>query len=364
VAHAWAGRKEALADWALARLVNRFDCWGSYNPLEEIGRKYSKEDGSEGEIGAQTARPWMYQRGKVFLSCYHLRNHFAGLRREHIVGLHSTSPENVSRWGGLDIDHHGPKSTSAEVNWAAALAWYDVLVRRGFEPLLTDSNGTGSGFHLLTIFAEPVPTPRVFHFLKGLVADHADRGMTKPPECFPKQPMIQPGRFGNWLRLPGRHHTRDHWSRTWSGDGWLDGAEAIKFILSLTGDPVDLVPEPPPPEPPRRTSAPRVMPGDRLAFRIARYMSRLPNLGAGQGRDDVAFGFACWLARDIALGDEDSLRWLELWDSGNRPPKGRKALAEILDNAKRYGKNEVGSGLGDRHGHAYTVLHAETEVLL
>jgi hypothetical protein len=188
--------------------------------------------------------------------------------------------------------------------------------------------------------------------------------MTKPPECFPKQPMIQHGRYGNWLRLPGRHHTRDHWSRVWSGDCWLDGAEAVEFILTLVGDPPDLVPVPPPPTSPRRANPPLVLLGERLAFRIARYMSRLPHLGEGQGRDDVAFAFGAWLARDMALGDDDALRWLELWDSGNRPPKGRKALAVILENARQYGKNEVGSGLSERHGHPHVVLHAETEVLL
>jgi hypothetical protein len=74
--------------------------------------------------------------------------------------------------GALDIDWHGETSTAPDVNLAAAMAWHTVLVNRGFKPLLTDSNGAG-GFHLLTIFAEPVPTPRVFHFLKALVTDLA-----------------------------------------------------------------------------------------------------------------------------------------------------------------------------------------------
>jgi hypothetical protein len=99
VARAWVGRKDALAEWTLTRLVNRADVWGSYNLLEEIGRRYTRPDGTEAEIGSQTTRPVPSQRGKVYLGGYHLRNHFAGLRREHLVGLHSTSPENTSRWG-------------------------------------------------------------------------------------------------------------------------------------------------------------------------------------------------------------------------------------------------------------------------
>jgi hypothetical protein len=360
----WAGRKDALAGWTLARLVNRTDVWGGYNPLEDVGRKYPKPDGTEGEIGSQTTRPLPSQRGKLFLSAHFLKNHFAGTRREHIVGLHSTSPENTSKWGALDIDHHGLTSTAPEVNWRAALAWYDALLSRGFKPLLTDSNGKG-GYHLLVIFAEPVPTRRAYHFLRGLVSDHAKYGMARAPETFPKQPMIPSGRYGNWLRLPGKHHTRDHWSQVWGGSRWLDGVGAAEFILALTGDQPGLVPEPPPQEPARQRAAqPRMLDGERLAMRIVAYMSRLPHLGAGQGRDGVAYSFAAWLVRDMALSDEAALAWLERWDAGNRPPKGAKALSEILANARQYGRNEVGCGIGGTVRHGRVVLRAEMGVRL
>jgi hypothetical protein len=39
-------------------------------------------------------------------------------------------------------------------------------------------------------------------------------------------------------------------------------------------------------------------------------MARLPNLGEGQGRDDVAYRFGCWLVRDLALSDSEALTWL------------------------------------------------------
>jgi hypothetical protein len=39
--------------------------------------------------------------------------------------------------------------------------------------------------------------------------------------------------FGNRLRLPGRHHTREHWSRVWDGGRWREGDEAIDFIVAL-----------------------------------------------------------------------------------------------------------------------------------
>jgi hypothetical protein len=60
----------------------------------------------------------------------------------------------------------------------------------------------------------------------------------------------------------------------------------------------------------------------------------------------VAYQFASFLARDLALGDAVALAWLQRWDSGNRPPKGTAALTEILANARRYGRNPVGYGLG------------------
>jgi hypothetical protein len=304
----------------------------------------------------------------VFLTEAHLARHFAGRRREDIMGLHFTSPDNTSRAGALDIDHHGPTSTAPEVNWKAALAWYVDLVSRGFRPLLTASNARG-GYHLLVIFADPAPTRRVFHFLNSLVADHARHGMGTAPELFPKQPSVappgNPGQYGNWLRLPGRHHTDEgHWSRLWNGERCLDGTEAFEFILALTGDPIDLLPESPPPEPPRPTRARphyRYDAGDGLARRIAAYMARLPaGLGEGAGRDDVAYHFASFLARDLALSDEICLAWLERWDGNNAVRKGAAVLTEILSNARKYGRAEVGSGLGAAAWGKHMILTARS----
>jgi hypothetical protein len=81
--------------------------------------------------------------------------HFRATVPEHLVGAHSTSPANTSLWGALDIDQHGETSAPAEVNWAAALAWYERLCLLDFDPLLIDSNGAG-GFHLWVLFVEEV----------------------------------------------------------------------------------------------------------------------------------------------------------------------------------------------------------------
>lgn len=65
----------------------------------------------------------------------------------------------------------------------------------------------------------------------------------------------------------------------------------------------------------------------------------------------MAFGFACWLSRDLALDDTTSLDWLLTWDAGNAVPKGADALREILTNAKKYARNAPGAGRGQSPAH-------------
>jgi hypothetical protein len=351
---AWVERSAELARWALA-WVNRTDVWGGYRTPHERGREFTWPDGSTGRLGAQTTRPAPSKRGRILLTEAVLTRHFAGRSIADLVGLHSTSPENTSRWAGPDIDWHGEGSSDPEANLAAGLAWYEKLRGLGFRPLLTESNGKG-GYHLLALFNEPVPTPLVFAFARWLVADHAEHGLSARPETFPKQPHIAAGQYGNWLRLPGRHHTREHWSRVWDGSSWREGTEAVAHILTLTGDSPKLIPSqitapPPRPEPmpqtgtaPRDWSAPGFADG-RLARRVGAYLAKQPNLGEGQGRDDVAYRVAAFLVRDLALSDDAALAWLRVWDAGNRPPKGDDRLREILASAHHYGQREYGAGL-------------------
>jgi len=334
---AWSAAAPNLATWAFDRLVNRIDAWGAYRAEKAIGQEYALPDGRKGKLGEQ-------QTVKGRLSRSVLIRHFQARDRSAIIGLHTAGVDNQSRGGALDIDWHGPTSTAADVNLNAALSWFGALVRQGFHPLLTESNGQG-GFHLRVLLAGEVPADRLFYFLKNLTNDHKRLGFDKPPEQFPKQPDVRRCRkgLGNWLRLPGRHHKRDFWSRVWDGERWLEGPRAIDFILSLTGDAPDLVPSIPLPA--ARTSRRQPVHGGQpsnLSKRIAAYMWRLPNLGEGQGRDDVAFNFAAFLVRDLALDDAIALDWLERWDAGNTPPKGRDRLVEIIRNAHAYGQRPVG----------------------
>lgn len=360
--NAWADRAGDLAGWTVSRLVNRTDAWGGYRPPSEWNKEFQRQDGTTGKLGATTTH-------KGRLDSYYLGCHFRAMDRGTLIGLHSTSPDSTSKWGALDIDWHGPTSTAPDINVRAALAWYDRLARDGFRPLLVDSNGAG-GFHLWILFASPAPTPRVYSFLRRLTTEAM--GMAKPPECFPKQAFLRPlpdGRpgYGNWLRVPGRHHSREHWSRVWDGSRWLDGHLAIDFMLALQGDPLELLPEvpaSPPPSPPlpRRQYA-RPVDGDNRAMRAAAYLNRLPNLGEGQGRDDVAYQFAAFLARDLDLDDHVALDWLTRWDQGNNPPKGEQALAEILGNARKYGRHAIGSGLTTNQTQGRARRHHKATVL-
>jgi putative DNA primase/helicase len=222
-AAAWYAHADRLAEWARRLHVNRCDVWGRY-----------------GASGTYTA-PRVSQRGKVFLTLADVARHFRAACREDVLGLHTTSPDNLSRWAAVDIDQHGDGGNDPGANLRAAVAWFERTRALGFRPLLTTSNGAG-GYHLRALFREPIPTARAFAFARWLVRDHARFGLPAMPETFPKQPQIKPGGCGNWLRLPGRHHKRDHWSQVWDGRRWLEGAEAVAWLLSVSGDNPGLIP--------------------------------------------------------------------------------------------------------------------------
>lgn len=88
---------------------------------------------------------------------------------------------------------------------------------------------------------------------------------------------------------------------------------------------------------------------DKTERRIRAYMKKLDNLSEGQGRDNVAYRFAAYL-KDQRLSLAEALPWLEEWDQGNSPPKGRKRLEEIFGNAEKYGRkapdSEPSNGTG------------------
>jgi hypothetical protein len=235
IAREWHDRAPALADWVLAHMVNRTDVWGRY-----VKRRTEGDDTGTGVITA----PFRDERGKVFLDAESLRKHFRVKSGVGVLGLHSASADQTSRWLAIDIDLHDPQelSVTVEGNFAAARFWHQRLTDLGFDPLLMDSNGAG-GFHILVLFDSPMGTESVHAFGKQLVSDFLKRGLDAAPEIFPGSPEWD--HYGDWLRLPGRHHTRAHYTRVWNDEPfaeqpWLEGHDAIDRILSTHPASIDV----------------------------------------------------------------------------------------------------------------------------
>jgi hypothetical protein len=229
IAEEWQERAPELAEWAMAHLVNRVDVWGRYLPA-----KYRKV-GETGLANNAITAPFRNERGKVFLNVASLEKHFKTRNVGGVLGLHSTSADFTSRWLAIDIDLHDPEelSVTREGNFVAAKGWRDALAEMGLDPLFIDSNGNG-GFHIWVLFAHPMSTESVHEFGVRLTADYQQRGLDAAPEIFPGKPRWE--HYGDWLRVPGRHHSQEYYSRVWNDEPWsesrwLDGHEAIDRIL-------------------------------------------------------------------------------------------------------------------------------------
>lgn len=238
VSQVWADRSQELADFFWERAVNRTDVCGAYTAMHKRGRTFTDAGGRERGVPSSYTKHCdhrAFDKGD-------LRRHFrAGqydqaAAPEMIVGLHTTAPDNTCLWAAIEIDWHDATTDGTATTFPAALHWYKKLVALGFRPLLTDSNGRG-GFHLRVFFRFPVPSAVAFAFMQWLIADWTQFNLPKQPETFPKQAKLDSNRlYGNWLRLPGRHHSRDEWSKVWDGERLADGHEAIDHILGLVGD--------------------------------------------------------------------------------------------------------------------------------
>jgi len=212
---AWAKRAQELAVHFWEHWVNRTDCFGRY---------YVKH----GKYHQATAKDPLTQELLI--------RHCKARETADVIGIHTTvfmpvegHPDGgkcLAFWPCVDIDHHGPGEPSAATE-RAAMAWYDVATGLQLRPLLLDSNGNG-GFKLYILFAEPILAARARRLARWLTRDWQDHGLASQPECFPKQDKITApgsgrGSFGNWVRLPGRHYKRDHWTRVWDGSNWVSG---------------------------------------------------------------------------------------------------------------------------------------------
>jgi hypothetical protein len=219
-ARQWHDQAGQLADWALRRLANRTDAWGKYLPC----------------AARRLRRTAITARGQLTRDV--LVRHFQAADVGDVVGLHSTAADGTCRWIALDVDQHQADGFDERkrLNGQATMLLQDRLTAIGFKPLLLGSNGRG-GYHVWVIFTHPVASRVAFSFAQWLIRDWKELGLASRPETFPRQPQLTDGvRLGNWLRLPGRHHTLSYFSQVWDGTRWLAGAAAIERITTITGD--------------------------------------------------------------------------------------------------------------------------------
>lgn len=329
---AWRARAPELTDFTLLHLVNRWDSRGGYL---EFARRTVDENGVERKI--YTA-PKKEDRGKRdVVTRYIIERHYQGASEGHVIGLHSTSAENTSRWLAFDLDNHERTAEKAAENLSAALLLCDVLRAFGLAPLIEDSDGHG-GLHVWVIFCDPVETYRVHAFMVAVLAE-----LKIAAECYPKQPKLRPEQLGNWLRIPGLHHTRKHWSRFLAEGVWHDGEDAVDLWLNAWTSPSDQLPIPKPARSPTPYIVPRVSSAP-LDYRIRAYMAKLPaGLAGGEGRNNAGYLFACFMVNDLGLPDADALGWLAEWNATHRTPMSEGKLRDLIGDAHRYGKHARGS---------------------
>lgn len=243
IAREWQDYSERLAEWAMERLVNRRDVWSQYTL-------------SGGEVRV-VMLPIKERRasGTDMVTIQKLQRHFAGRSVSDLIGLHSISDTGTAKWFAIDVDLHDETMPNADeiarANLDAVTAWAERVRGMGLDPLLFDSNGEG-GFHLWVLLDEAYPIAPVYDLADAIRSDWHKFGLERKPEIFPPKREVNPGDLPYGLRLPGRHHTRHHYSRVWNFDPlsefqWLEGGEAIEAMLAIRPGPLpDFKPEPKP----------------------------------------------------------------------------------------------------------------------
>ena len=260
-ANAWQTHAKKLAEHAVRHLLNRNDGMGAYGSSGPYMHALNQE--------ISEARTEEIQRRLV--------SHFAG---RTIGGIYSNSaPEAGGKWyarfGCIDIDlkdDHPYKEARRKRNHLFAMLLLRRLDAAGIPCAVEDSNGRGA-YHIWFRLSDRIEVARLYSFLQSLVADaeqhgfepqfqrvDADgNGLVLPngqpnygsdlPETFPKQDTTTGKGFGNFIRLPGKHHTYEHLSRIWGDGEWLSIEESVDAWLSLPAADVALIPDLPADEP-------------------------------------------------------------------------------------------------------------------
>ena len=238
IAQEWLRYADRLAEWTMEHLVNRRDVWSQYIV-------------KNGEVGV-VMLPVKERRksGAEMVTMNKLRRHYSGRAISHLIGLHSISDHSTCKWFAVDIDLHDETVADADEvavnNLAAAMEWSAKLREFGFDPIVFDSNGVG-GYHIWTLLDREYPLEDTYDFADELRSNWEELGLPRKPEIFPPKPHVDKDDLPYGLRLPGRHHYRQYYSRVYNFDAlegeneWLEGGEAIEVMLATKTSPLPKV---------------------------------------------------------------------------------------------------------------------------
>ncbi len=347
-AKGWNARRTALAQWSMKWLVNRTDACGAYTPVDV--RETPGNDGKPIPVSYTDKRELTLQR---------LQAHFSTWAKpEDVIGLHTISLDDDCKVVSIDVDAHASEVSeeTRERNRRYVNAKIIQLDQIGLRPLVWETNGKG-GYHIDVIFSEPIPAAIAYRLGLWIVRDWQEYGFVSQPESFPKQPSRN-GKYGNWLRLIGRHHTRDFWATVYDHDSgeFLSGEAAAMAVLSHppvspSAIPAEATVETKEEE--RRRTRPQreytASTGD-LMKRAAAYLKQIPPAISKQSGHDQTFKAAIAMAR-FGLPKQDAFDLMSDWNLDCDPPWSDADLWHKIDDA--YDKNP--EPIGDRPRDSATV---------
>lgn len=259
-----------------------------------------------------------------------LRNHFEG---SVTLGLGTTDTDDRCLWCAWDLDNHSiDETTNANLEYALNLR--ERLANLGAAALVEHSDGRG-GVHVWVRFAEPVPAAAAHRFARWIAEDYEQH--VEAIECFPKQPTVQhtEARCGNYLRLPGKHHKRDHWSVFFGDSDWLSIAESVdQWIQTPPADSAILKHAPPEPERPPVAAVPSFdHSDDREQQRLQDALNCIP-----------ADAYDTWVQVGQCLHSEGDAM-LPVWDSWSAASE-KYQPGECARKWKSFHRSGSGVGLG------------------
>ncbi len=194
--HAWQKRAEDMARFTLDHLVARTDGFGR-------------------------AKNGLWKTVKTVLQMQDLIGHFKG---EFAIGIHPLGTDDRVRFLAIDVDAHDGDELRAK---AQADAVRQRLVELGLAFLEEDSDGRG-GRHFWIFLEAPLEADETIR-LRELIQSDIDKSI----EVFPKGDLqLGEGFPGGFIRLPGQHHKRSHFSRFIIDGQFVVGHEAVKAWIN------------------------------------------------------------------------------------------------------------------------------------